>query len=290
MQEQRSHIRNIRGATANTPADPVVAANPQIASGNQSVARALSMLALLATVPDGMGVRDIAKRLKLAPSIVQRGINTLAASGFVERSHVPQRYRIGYTAFQVGNAFLNGSDLAEIATSELHVLTQETRTNTYLGVLRDSRVVYLVCVRSNSPLVINTVPGSTAPLHATAFGKALVCDLPDEGIRALLGREPYEQLTPKTKTSFGAVLADIREGSARGYFTSDGENLANVVAVGAPVRDAAGQVVAAISAATLRAQIRKGELPALCAAVRGAAERVSRRLGAPTRLPPPGTR
>src|SRR5690606_24389408 len=119
MQEQRSHIRNTRGATANTPADPVVAANPQIASGNQSVARALSMLALLATVPDGMGVRDIAKRLRLAPSIVQRGINTLAASGFVERSHVPQRYRIGYTAFQVGNAFLNGSDLAEIATSEL---------------------------------------------------------------------------------------------------------------------------------------------------------------------------
>jgi DNA-binding MarR family transcriptional regulator len=47
-------------------------------NGNQSVARALAILNLLASRSQPLGVREIARQLSLAPSIAQRLIKTLA--------------------------------------------------------------------------------------------------------------------------------------------------------------------------------------------------------------------
>ena len=65
-----------------------------------------------------------------------------------------------------------------------------------------------------------------------------------------------------------------------GYALSDEENLVGVYAIGAPVRDASGATVAAISGALARHELSRAKLPGLCRLVREAAERISMRLGA----------
>jgi hypothetical protein len=60
----------------------------------------------------------------------------------------------------------------------------------------------------------------------------------------------------------------------------DEENLENIFAVGAVARDAGGQAIAAISGAVPRNQLQGPNRENLCRLVMGAAERISRRLGA----------
>jgi DNA-binding IclR family transcriptional regulator len=257
--------------------------NRPLGSGSQSVARALSVLDLLEKSSEGLGVREIARRVSLSPSIVQRLIGTLLEFGYVERSTDGQRYRIGYRAFQVGRSYLAQNDLHTASLPELRELAERHHVNAYLGVLRDRSVVYLEALQSRGPIAITSAPGSQGWLHSTAFGKALLAELSDAEVAALLGPEPFHPLTRKTKTKLRPLLKELQEVRRLGYAMSDEENLVDVFAAGAAVRDASGRAIAAISGAVPRNQMGRSEIDKLCRLVAGAAERISRRLGAAPR-------
>lgn len=252
----------------------------ELRSGSQSAARALSVLEQLSAASEGLGVREIARRLKLSPSIVQRLIGTLLDFGFIERSPHGKTYRIGYRAFQVGRCYLAQNDLHTVSQPELRALAEQHHVNAYLGVLRDKRVVYLAAQQSRGPIAITSTPGTQGWLHSTAFGKALLAECDDTVVEELLGPEPYRLLTKQTKTRLKPILKELRDVRSTGYAISDEENLDNVYAVGAVIRDASGQAVAALSGARPRNDMRERDIAQLCELVLGAADRISRRLGA----------
>lgn len=250
-------------------------------NGSQSTARALSILDLLEKSPEGLGVREMARRLHLAPSIVQRLIGTLLEFGYLERTVGAQSYRIGFRAFQVGRAYLSQNDLHTASLTELRELAEHHHVNAYLGVIRGRKIIYLEALQSRGPIAITSAPGSEACLHSTAFGKALLAELSDPDVADLLGAEPYQALTRRTKTKLRSLLKELQDVRRLGFAISDEENLDNVFAVGAAVRDASGQGIAAISGAVPRNQINQTETGRLCRLIVEAAERISRRLGAP---------
>lgn len=255
-------------------------------NGSQSAARALSVLDLLADAVEPIGVREIARRLDLAASIVQRLVTTLLEFDYIERAPDGLKYRIGYRAFLVGHSFVARSDLYAATLPELHLMADRDQINAYFGVLRDSTVVYLEAVQSKGPIAIVSTPGARAHLHSTAFGKALLADLDETAIATLLGAEPYKQLTPRTKITLSSLMEDVQSLRRFGYAISDEENMANVFSVGAPLRDHKGQIVAAISGAVPSNQVTDDSLRILIDRVITAAERISRRLGAPPRIVP----
>jgi DNA-binding IclR family transcriptional regulator len=75
---------------------------------SQSVARAVDILELLSE-NGSLGVREIARRMDLSPTIVHRLISTLASTGLAEQAPDTQKYRIGYRAFRIGSSFLAGT-------------------------------------------------------------------------------------------------------------------------------------------------------------------------------------
>lgn len=252
---------------------------------SQSTARALSVLNLLENSSEGLGVREVARRLKLAPSIVQRLLATLADYGYVERSSNGQSYRNGFRLFQVGRTYLLHNNLHSLSLPELREMAERHHVNAYLGVLRGDRVIYLEALQSRGPIAIVSTQGSAAYLHSTAFGKALLAEHTDEDAERLLGPEPYPALTKKTITRLKPFLKELGDVRRLGYAISDEENIDNVYSVGAVIRDANGAPVAAISGAVPRGQMSKGDADALCKLVQGAALRICQRLGAPPRQP-----
>lgn len=250
---------------------------------SRSTARALQVLILMAEAGDELGVREIARRLNIASSIAQRYVSTLAEWGFVEQVDDNQKYRIGYRAFQVGQSYVARNRLQEVSLPELRRMAEKEQINAYLGVLRDSSVIYLEALQSRGPIAITSMPGTRGALHSTAFGKALLADLSDEEVAAHLGAEPYTRKTAKTKTTFKQVIQDIRRVRQAGYAFSDGENLPSVFAVGAAIRDRSGRIVAAVSGALPRSDMRDKDRERLRATVVTAAQRISIRLGAPAK-------
>ncbi len=248
---------------------------------SQSVARAVDILELLAE-NGALGVREIARRMELSPTIVHRLLSTLASTGFAEQAPDTQKYRIGYRAFRIGCTFLSQNDLDRASTPELVALAEQHQVNSFLGVLRDHSMVYLKVVKSNGPIVINNAAGSTALPHSTAFGKIMLAALPDKQIAEVMGREPYKRLTKKTKVTLRSLMSELREIRETGIAISDEENLANVYSAGAAVRDASGAVIAALSGAVPRQSLTKRDIDNLCNWVRDAADSVSRKMGAPS--------
>ncbi len=248
--------------------------------GNQSVDRALTILDLVASRGE-LGVRDLARDLRLAPSIAHRLVTSLAARGYLEQLPANARYRIGHQAFRVGSAFLEHGDIGSLAAGELARLAEEHHVNGFLGVLRGREVVYLASVQSPTALVITHPPGAVTHPHTTALGKVLLSALTDAEVERLMGPPPYQRRTPRSLVTPGPLIADLRRIRAGGEALSDGENYEQVYAVGAALRDAAGRTVAAISGALPRHGLSVRDRANLRDLIRGAAERISRRLGAP---------
>src|SRR5438105_945467 len=71
--------------------------------GNQSLERGLQMLDLLDRSPEPLGIRELARRMEVAPSMVQRLANTLSAAAYVEQAPESQRYRIGPRSIGLGS-------------------------------------------------------------------------------------------------------------------------------------------------------------------------------------------
>jgi DNA-binding IclR family transcriptional regulator len=253
--------------------------NPKPANGNQSVARALAILNLLASRAEPLGVREIARQLDLAPSIAQRLIKTLARDGFLEQIGTTLRYAIGYKAFQVGNTFVAQTNLHSAVLPELYALADQ-QINAFLGVMRDASIVYLATVQSSGPVAINHRPGAQTHLHSTAMGKALLAEMSNDEIRTLLSRSPLPRLTPKTKISVAQLLTELEMSRQQGYSVSEEENRLGFFSIGAVVRDA-GAVVAVISGAVPTAGLRNQDRTRIARLVVQAARNASRRLGAP---------
>jgi DNA-binding IclR family transcriptional regulator len=250
------------------------------ANGNQSVARALAILNLLASRSEPVGVREIARQLELAPSIAQRLIKTLAREGFLEQTGTTLRYAIGYRAFQVGNTFVAQTNLHSAVLPELYGLADE-QINAFLGVMRDARIVYLATVQSSGPVAINHRPGAQTHLHSTAMGKALLAEMSDDQVRALLSRSPLPRLTPKTKISVTQLLTELELIRHQGYSVSEEENRLGFFSAGAVVRDVTGAAVAVISGALPTAGLKNQERMRIARLVVQASQNASRRLGAP---------
>jgi DNA-binding IclR family transcriptional regulator len=246
---------------------------------NQSVARALQIMRVLADSRESVGVREVARAIGVSPSIAQRLISTLAEFGFAEQE-ASRRYRVGVGAFAVGNAFLSGNTLARESLPELQALAERHQLNSYLGALRGGSIVYLAAFQSSGPIAIKSSPGEETYLHTTALGKAILAQMPQAAAAKLLGPQPYRRLTPRTKTRLPALAAELQAARKNGYAVSDEENLVGVYAIGAPVRDASGATIAAISGALARHELSRARLPGLCRLVREAADRISLRLGA----------
>jgi DNA-binding IclR family transcriptional regulator len=244
---------------------------------NQSVRRALDVLDVLAGSLEPIGVRELARTLGFAPSIAQRLLITLANAGYVEQKGVGSRYVIGYKSFQVGNTFLTQNSFLSLVMPELESLANLDITG-FLGVLRQSIVVYLATVQGNGPIAVKRQLGSISHPHSTALGKALLSEYSDAEVTVLLP-PTLPQLTKNTTVSLDALLAELAQIRKKGYALNDQENRVGVFSVGAVIRDATGTAVGALSGAVPSSSLDSKSQKRIIGLVVESARRVSQRLG-----------
>lgn len=250
-------------------------------SSNQSLQRGLAILELLDGAEAPLGVRDIARAMDISPTIVQRLVHALVEAHFAQQDPQTQKYAIGYRAVALGRSMLSDQRLVGTALPELRTLAEDHHLNGYLSVVTGGALTYVLAEQSAGPIAIKSKPGSKAAFHATAMGKALLAGRSVDEIDALLGEEPLEALTAKTITDRDALHAVLARVEQQGYALAFGENLDGVTSVAARIRDAEGNVVAAISIAFAPSLQPATQLADIVRLVTDAAARVSTVLGCP---------
>jgi IclR family KDG regulon transcriptional repressor len=247
--------------------------------GLSSVRNAARLLKVFLSREESIGVSELARRLGLAKSSVHRLLSTLAAEGLIEQNLATGGYRLGIVVFELGEAVRVHLDLHAAAGPVLASLREQTGESSQVGVLDGAHVVYVDRLESSQSLRLFTETGRRVPLHCTSSGKVLLAHLPEASLHELLGRLELTPLTPRTITQAPALLAELAAVRRRGWAEAVDERELGVASVAAPVRDADGRVVAAVSIGAPTIRLGAARRRELGGVVLEAGEAISRRLG-----------
>jgi DNA-binding IclR family transcriptional regulator len=245
--------------------------------GLQSVTRALISLELIAEAGE-LGVTELGRRLGVHKATASRLAATLADRGLVERDPATERYRLGFGLIRLAGAALAGLDLVSSARPVLDELAETTHETVTLGVLSGDDVVSIDQVTGTRSIVSVSWVGKRTPLHTTSTGKVFLAFMGDvERDRRL--SSPLERSTLRSVVEPGQLRTQLTEVRRRGYAQTLEELEEGLNAVAAPVRQADGEVVAALSVSGPAFRMRPVDLPRIGRLTIEAADAISRRLG-----------
>jgi len=245
--------------------------------GLQSVRRALRSLELIAEAGE-LGVTELGRRLGVHKATASRLAATLAERGLLERDPGTERYRLGFGLIRLAGAAMAGLDLVSSARTTLEDLAERTHETATIGVISGDDVVSVDQVTGTRSIVSVSWVGKRTPLHTTSTGKVFLAFMPDEERERRLA-EPLERATKRSITDANALRTQLEEIRRRGYAQTLEELEEGLNAVAAPVRQADGEVVAALSVSGPAFRVRPVDLPRLGRLTIEAADAISRRLG-----------
>src|SRR5215470_12848001 len=161
----------------------------------QVIARAASILRALEQEVSGLSLGQIAQRVNLARSTVQRIVAALQAEKLVIAASPNGRVRLGPTILRLATSVR--TDFVTLARPLLERLSEELHETVDLSTIKKDHLVFIDQVIGSQRLRAVSAVGDTFPLYCTANGKAYLAQLSDDAIEALVGRT-YEARTPKT--------------------------------------------------------------------------------------------
>ncbi|MDE3075638.1 MAG: IclR family transcriptional regulator, partial [Chloroflexota bacterium] len=230
-------------------------------------------------------LKELAARMGWSKATAFRFAYTLQQLGYLDQDPRTKRYRLGVGVLELGFSCINSMGLAERAQPYLEELFHETGQPAHMTMLDGPEIVYLARVADRRLTVINLYVGCRLPAYCTSTGKVQLAFRPWDEVRRLLAPVTLEAHTPNTVTSLDQLRFALEQIRRAGYALTDQELELGVRSVAAPVRDASGQVVAAINASTSVARV---DLPTLhtqyLPLVLRTAERISAALGYRPRL------
>jgi DNA-binding IclR family transcriptional regulator len=211
---------------------------------SQTVDRALSILIDLGTGPKSLD--QLASLLDVHKSTALRLLRTLEAQGFAQHDE-QHRYRLGPRLFTLAHQALDDIDVRRLAAPHLAALNQVHGHTVHLAAYVDGLVVYIDKYDSRHPVRMASHIGAVAPAHCTAVGKILLAGLPPVRRKVAIERLEFERCTPNTITEAELFAAELDRVAAQGHAQDRAEHEDYINCIAAPIRDAGGNVLAAVS-------------------------------------------
>ena len=209
----------------------------------QSVERAFSVIGCLASGP--AGVSEISERVTLPKSTVSRLLVTLVELGVVEQSSPGGAYRLGNYMHELANAAQPTKRLIDLARPHLVELVAATHEASGLSVRENELVLYLDQVNALGDVQVRDWTGERLAPHLVSSGLVLLAFSGRDAIERYLDK-PLASHTPNSMTNPTKLRERLARVRGDGFDWVIDEFQVGVSSVAAPVKDARGNVIAAI--------------------------------------------
>jgi len=209
-----------------------------------TVAKAMTVLELLARSGGPMRLSVIAEQLGLQKSNVHRLLATLTDLGYVSQEPETSRYMLTLRIWELGAAIILAHPAKRAAGPYMQALHRATAETVSLTVLDGDDVLYLDKILAPRPLRFTTQPGSRAPAALTASGKAMLALEADP--RAVVERS-VKAASPDNTIDPDKVMAELTQIRAKGYAITHSSWTPGIVSVGAPIIGRDGRAAAALT-------------------------------------------
>lgn len=224
----------------------------------QVIARAASVLRSLEGEQTGLSLAQIAQRVNLARSTVQRIVDALRAEHFLIAATPTSGVRLGPALIRLAASASVKFD--QITRPIMADLSQRLGETVDLSVLKGFSAVFTDQVQGAHRLRAVSAVGETFPLHCTANGKALLSLMPEAQLDKFL-RAPLTRMTPATITRAAELRAELAAIAKGGVAVDNEEHTEGISAVGTAFHDPLGRGIAlSVPVPTTRFKRLKPEL------------------------------
>jgi DNA-binding IclR family transcriptional regulator len=241
--------------------------------GRSVIGKAVAVLDAFRRGSRELSLTQLAARTGLPTSTTFRIAGELVAAGVLERA-TGGGYRIGMRTWEIGARADPATSMYQVVVPFMQDLYEVTHENVQLAILDHHDALYIEKIYGSRSARIRNSRGGRLPLHCTGAGKLLLAHAPPELVDELI-REGLKAYTPHTITTpdrLHRTLSDIRR---TGIAYQREEMDLGLMSVAAPILDASGTLVSALSV-VLRSS--PSTLHHLTPAVRTAAASASREM------------
>ncbi len=147
----------------------------------QSVDNALDVLEALCDEGDEVRISRLSERLGMNKTSVFRLLATFENRGYVEKEKGSGKYRLGLSAYEIGQKFLSRMGLLRKARPVMERMVRECDEAAYITVRRGSDVLFLDMVDTSQQVKIISLVGKRYPVEIPAAGKVLLACTPADG-------------------------------------------------------------------------------------------------------------
>jgi IclR family transcriptional regulator, KDG regulon repressor len=227
----------------------------------QTITRISEILDILAEHPKGLSVGELSRNVQLPKGTVHRLLTSLAYVGFVRQDSATKFYLLGFKLMELGNVVLNHIDLRNEARPLLIHLARQVGETVHLVVQDQDDAIYIDKVepsQKSSGLQMVSKLGTRIPMHCSSVGKVLLSHLTEAEFESIVSRRGLSRMTENTICDTSELREHLKRIRISGFAVDNEENEKGIRCVAAPVRDATGKIVAAvsISAPTARVSVK----------------------------------
>lgn len=198
----------------------------------QSVRRAFNLLEIVAAEGGEMNIGRIAATSGLPLPTIHRLLRTLVEGGYM-RQLPDRRYALGFRLVPLGVAA--NAMVGATARSVLVHLVDELGETANLAILSGDYAEYVAQAPSRHAMRMFTEVGRRVELHCTGVGKALLAQLDDHNVDAIVHRVGLAAHTRHTLTSAGDLRSSLAIVRQQGYAVDEQEQEEGVRCVAVPV-------------------------------------------------------
>jgi IclR family acetate operon transcriptional repressor len=212
----------------------------------QSLDRGLAILEAVAASSEPVPLKHLTELIGIDRSSVFRLANTLRQRRFLANPQGSKDYILGPSAWRLSRRY-GRNVLGAFFHQHLRDLATKLGETSHYAV-REGGQAFFIDHHTPTGHVVSVAgqTGEFAPLHCTAHGKALLADFGAAELKALFGRSPLRAYTRTTVTSVSKLARTCERARADGFAFDDGEYIAEVTCVAAPIRDPEGNIVASV--------------------------------------------
>jgi DNA-binding IclR family transcriptional regulator len=242
--------------------------------GTQAVERAADLLVRVLESEEPLALGDLAAAAELPKSTASRVVSALERHGLVSQEGSRGRLRPGPAILRYAHRGIVERALGELAREPLDAVAQASGETVNLAVPGPGAVEHIAQVDSRHFLGTGQWLGRRVDFHCTAVGKLFLAFGAAE-----LPAGPLRKLAPNTICDRVRLEAELERVRRDDYATAVDELEPGLAALAAPIRDSAGQTIAALSITGPTLRLPPQRLAELRTVVIREARALSSRLG-----------
>jgi DNA-binding IclR family transcriptional regulator len=243
----------------------------------QSVDRAIAILFLLAQ-RGGAGVTEVAAELGVHKSTAFRLIGALESGSLIDQDGERGKYRLGRGILRLAASTAGRLELPTESRPVCRQLAAELGEAVNIAILDRGEATNILQEYGTSSITGRNWIGQRTPLHATASGKILLAHLDEAGLKEFL-TSPLHRYTAHTLTEPASLEPELARVREQGWAATTEEFEIGLNALAAPIRDATGEVVAAVGVSGPSYRLTAESYPAAAKTLLAGAMDISARLG-----------